>query len=105
MSEPLTVFARIAPKPEYLEAARNAVRGIMQATHAEPGCRIFTLHEDRDGGSCLYLYEVWEDAAALAAHHAQPYTQSVFDSYREWLSEPVDLTLLREIGPEAECSS
>ncbi|MER2268763.1 putative quinol monooxygenase [Methylobacterium oxalidis] len=104
MLEPLTVFARITPKPEHAEAARRAVLAIIPATRAEPGCRAFKLHADRDGGGRLYLYEVWEDEAALAAHHDQPYTQAVFESYRTWLAEPVEITLLSAVG-EAECSS
>lgn len=104
MPEPLTLLARITPKPEHLSAARQAVLGILSATRAEPGCRVFTLHDDENGGGRLYLYEVWDDETALAAHHAQPYTRAVFDSYREWLSEPVDITRLRRIGEEAACS-
>ena len=46
----LTIFARITPKPEHLKAARQAVLGIMAATHAEQGCRALTLHDDWDGG-------------------------------------------------------
>lgn len=105
MSEPLTLFARITPKPEHLAAARQAVLGILSATRAEPGCRAFTLYDDQGDGGRLYLYEVWDDEAALTAHYAQPYTQAVFDSYREWLSEPVEITKLREIGEETTCSS
>ncbi len=97
MPDHLTLFARITPKPEYLAAARQAVLDIMPATRTEPGCHAFTLHDDRDGGGRLYLYEVWDSEAALAAHHDQPYTQAVFDSYREWLSEPVEITALRRI--------
>lgn len=95
MSDQLTVFARITPEPEHLDAARRAVLGIVPATRAEPGCRMFMLHEDRDGGGCLYLYELWEDETALAAHYDQPYTQAVLASYREWLAKPVELTMLR----------
>lgn len=105
MSEALVVLARITPRPEHLDAARQAVLGIVPATRAEPGCRVFTLHDGRDGDGRLYLYEVWEDEAALAAHHAQPYTRAVFDSYRTWLSEPVEITRLRALGPATACSS
>lgn len=105
MSEPLTLFARITPKPEHLAAARSAVIDILPATRAEPGCRVFTLHEDGDGCGCLYLYEVWDDEAALAAHHAKPYTMAVFDKYRTWLSEPVAITRLRKLGEADACSS
>jgi quinol monooxygenase YgiN len=97
MTNQLTVFARIAPKPEYFDAARQAILSIVPPTRAEPGCRIFTLHGDGHGGGQLYLYEVWDDEAALASHHAQPYTQAVFASYIEWLAEPVALTMLHRI--------
>lgn len=97
MSEPLTILARITPKPEHFDAARRAVLGIIPATRAEPGCRVFTLHAGREGDERLYLYEVWEDEAALAAHHAAPYTRAVFESYRAWLAEPVEITKLREL--------
>lgn len=104
MSELLTVFARITPKPQFLDAARQAVLGIIPATRAESGCRAFTLH-DGDGDGRLYLYEIWDDDAALAAHHDQPYTRAVFDSYLEWLSQPVEITRLRAIDGTGECSS
>ncbi|MCJ2035029.1 putative quinol monooxygenase [Methylobacterium sp. J-068] len=105
MSEPLTLLARITPKPEYLAAARHAVLDILSATRSEPGCRTFILHDEVSGGGCLYLYEVWDDEGTLAAHHAQPYTRAVFDQYRIWLSEPVEITKLREIGGATACSS
>lgn len=105
MPEPLTVFARITPKPEHVEAARKAILSIVPATRAEPGCRVFKLHDAHDGDGRLYLYEVWADEAALVAHHHQPYTQAVFDSYREWLAGPVEITMLREVSQSVECSS
>ena len=104
MPDPLVLFARITPKPEHRVAARAAVLAILTVTRSEPGCRRFTLHDDRDGDGPLYLYEVWDDEAALAAHHAQPYTRAVFEQYRTWLSEPVAITRLRAIGGGA-CSS
>lgn len=97
MSDQLTIFARITPKPEYLDDARSAVLGIVQATRAEPGCRAFQLHDDWNGKGRLHIYEVWDDEAGLIAHHNQPYTQAVFDSYREWLSEPVEINTLRQV--------
>ena len=105
MTNQLTVFARITPKPEHFDAARQAVLGIIGKTRAERGCRAFTLHDDREGGGRLYLYEVWDSEAALADHHDQPYTQAVFQSYQEWLAEPVELTMMRRIDLGAACSS
>lgn len=92
MPEPesrLTVFAKITPKPEFLDQARQAIINIIPATRQEEGCRTFTLHE-ADGD--LYLFEVWDTAGALELHYAQPYTKDVFAAYRDWLAKPVEIT-------------
>ena len=93
----LFVFARIAPKPEHLDDARDAIKGILDATHAEPGCRQFVLHEGQDDG-CLYLYEEWDNEAALAKHYDQPYTKAVFEKYQSWLAEPVEVIRMMRNG-------
>jgi quinol monooxygenase YgiN len=98
MSDQITIFARITPKPEHADSARAAILAIIPATRAEPGCHVFALKEAWDTDGCLYLYEVWENNAALAAHYSQSYTQKVFDNYRDWLSEPVAITKLRHVA-------
>lgn len=95
MTDPLIVFARISPKPEHLAEARQAILDIVARTRAEPGCRIFTVYDDRDVTEHLYLYEIWDDEAALETHYAQPYTRAVFDRYDDWLASPVAVTKLR----------
>ena len=95
MSSELVVFAKICPKPEHLEDAKAAILGILGPTRQEPGCRQFRLLSG-EGDGRLYLYEEWTNEAALAAHHEQPYTQRVFDSYRNWLAMPVEVTKLRK---------
>ena len=96
MSQTLFVMARIVPKPEHLEQARDAIVGIVDATRREPGCLQFVLHEGNDDGS-LYLYEEWTDAAALDRHYEQPYTRAVFESYDAWLAEPVDVRPMAKV--------
>ncbi|NIA68958.1 antibiotic biosynthesis monooxygenase [Pelagibius litoralis] len=97
MPETFSLFARIVPKPEHLEDARQAIQEIIPATRREAGCREFVLHEARDGAGHLFLYETWDDDAALEAHYAQPYTLSVFERYRDWLAEPVQITKLTRL--------
>lgn len=100
MTDPLILFARITPKSEHMEDAKRAVLDIVARTRAEAGCRSFQLHEDRNDPEHLYLYEIWDDEAALAAHHAQAYTRTVFAHYENWLAAPVDITRLRGLtGP------
>ena len=96
MDRQLNVVARIVPKPEHLDAARDAIRDILEQTRAEPGCIEFRLSECASEGS-LHLYEEWCDEAALAWHHEQPYTKAVFAAYRDWLAEEPEILQLRPV--------
>ena len=94
---PVAIFATITPRPEHLDHARAAIRDILAPTRAEPGCMTFELHDAAEGET-LHLYEVWADHAALEAHHAQPYTKTVFRHYADWLAVPVELRFLQPVA-------
>jgi len=96
MSRDLFVFAKITPKPEHFTDALQAIKAITPSTLAEPGCREFSLHEG-EGDGRLYLYEHFEDDAALEAHHAQTYTRDVFEKYETWLGQPVEIMKMRRL--------
>ncbi|GIT90477.1 antibiotic biosynthesis monooxygenase [Jannaschia pagri] len=87
----LNIFARITPKPEFRSAAIDAVRGIIPATTAEPGCLRFELNVGTGEDPAIYLVERWTDEAALAAHYAMPYTAAVMENYADWLAEPAEI--------------
>lgn len=87
MPASLFIFAEITPKPEHFLDAQHAIIGILDDTRAEPGCRSFNLFEAPDHRS-LYLFEEWENQAALDQHHGKPYTSAVFKAYETWLTEP-----------------
>ena len=95
-NQSLFVFAHISPKPEHLSDARSAVLGIVDQTRSEPGCRQFHLNEGVDDG-CFYLYEEWDSEVALAEHYEQPYTMAVFESYKKWLSQPVEVVKMKSV--------
>lgn len=95
MKEPLVVFARITPKPHHLSEARRAILDIVARTRAETGCQAFTVYVSRAADEHIYLYEMWDDEAALEAHYAEPYTRAVFAQYENWLASPVEVTKLR----------
>lgn len=98
MAEKLRLFATIHPKPEHYEAARDALLQIIPQTLEEPGCAIFILHEGRGGDGKLYLYEEFDDEAALEAHYAQPFILEVFARYQGWLAEPVQAIKLTKLS-------
>ncbi len=89
--ERLFLFAGITLKPEHYREGRAALEGIIPATLAEPGCHVFSLMESREDDGKLYLFEIFEDEAALQSHYAQDYTKAVFARYEDWLAEPVEI--------------
>ncbi|MGH7885442.1 MAG: putative quinol monooxygenase [Thermodesulfobacteriota bacterium] len=92
-------FARIVPKTEHFNDAKEAILGIIPKTLNEQGCHVFTLHEAGDKNDpALYLYEVWEDKNAFKFHHEQEYTKEVFKSYKNWLAEPVEIKQLEKVS-------
>ncbi|MDG6079015.1 antibiotic biosynthesis monooxygenase [Erythrobacter litoralis] len=97
MTDRLIVLARITPKREHLDEAREAIRAILEDTRAEEGCLTFKLAEDEDAG-VLHLYEEWADPKALAHHHAQSYTVAVFEAYESWLSEEPEILHLKPVA-------
>lgn len=97
MNKPYIAFARIVPKPEHLNAAKEAILGLIPKTLEEPGCQVFTLHEPGDeSDEALYLYEVFDDEDAFNFHHEQEYTKAVFKAYENWLAEPVEIKKLQK---------
>jgi quinol monooxygenase YgiN len=75
---------------------KAALLGIIPATLAEPGCRVFTLLE---GPEELWLFEEFDDEAALRFHLEQEYTKAVSNNYSEWLKERVDAHFPQRISP------
>ena len=39
----------------------------------EPGCRVFNIHVRKDNPNHVFIYEVYENAAALEAHRQTPH--------------------------------
>jgi len=71
------VYLEINPAdmPKYMEAIKengaNAVK--------EPGCRTFNIHVSAKDPNHVFLYEVYDNAAALEAHRQTPH----FKKYAE----------------------
>lgn len=56
-------------EPEAIELFRK----LTAATRAEPGCRLYLAHQSTTEPSTFFLYEQYDDQAALDAHRAAPY--------------------------------
>ncbi|MEW4570601.1 putative quinol monooxygenase [Tautonia sp. JC769] len=48
-------------------------RDLIPATRAEPGCRMYLVHRSTTDPRRFFLYEQYDDQAALDAHRAAPH--------------------------------
>ena len=93
----LWVKARIHPdqRERFLQGIEIDALG---SERDEPGCQRFNVLQDTADEDVYYFYEVYEDAAAFAAHQRAPH-------YADWkavadtLDGPVEVTRLETVFP------
>jgi autoinducer 2-degrading protein len=60
-------------KPGHEDEAIALFRQLTDPTRAEPGCRLYVVHRSPAEPSKFFLYEQYDDQAALDAHRASPH--------------------------------
>ena len=80
---PRPMIAVLDARPGLEDAFRERIVDLVRQVRREPGCTVFTAYEARDTPGRFYLYEVYEDAAAFAAHlrtdHVHTFISSIPD--------------------------
>ena len=61
----VVVVATITPKPDQVDAVREAILAAVPKVHAEPGCELYAVHE---GAGDFVMVERWESPEALKVH-------------------------------------
>jgi autoinducer 2-degrading protein len=60
-------------QPGHEDEAVSLFRELIPATRAEPGCRMYLVHRSTTEPRKFFLYEQYDDQAALDAHRAAPH--------------------------------
>jgi quinol monooxygenase YgiN len=60
-------------KPGSEDQAIEHLHILTRATREEPGCRMYQVHRSSVDPRRFFLYEQYDDMAALEAHRATPY--------------------------------
>ena len=60
MAEHLTIVARVLPVAAQEDRLEAAMKDLVAATRAEPGCLQYDLHRTTDGPCIFLFYETWE---------------------------------------------
>jgi quinol monooxygenase YgiN len=64
----LIIIAESKAKPGKAAELRAALLSMLTPSRAEPGCVLYTLHEDRADPGHFWFYEIWKDQAAFDFH-------------------------------------
>ena len=84
-------------KPGHEDEAVGLFRAITGPTRAEPGCRMYLAHRSTSDPRRFFLYEQYDDQAALDAHrsaaHFEQYVKNglftILESRSPELYEPI----------------
>ena len=78
-------------KPGNEEAAAAIFRSLTENSRAEPGCRMYLFHRSPEDSRKFFVYEQYDDQAAIEAHRAAPYYAQYVKNELPPLVESVDL--------------
>ena len=69
----ILVLGTVQLEPDKLGAARPAMRTMVEASRAEPGCIAYAYAQDVLDPETIHVVEKWRDRDALKAHFATPH--------------------------------
>lgn len=73
-------------QPEHTEAFANAIaRNSLRSLCDEPGCSRFDVCRDPTDVGAFFLYELFDDQAAIAAHLLSPHFLEFDALTRDWV--------------------
>lgn len=73
-------------RPAHIEAFATAIRDNARASRdSEPGCRQFDVCRDPANPALFFLYELYDDAAAVDAHLQAPHFLQMNAATAAWV--------------------
>jgi quinol monooxygenase YgiN len=98
MGKKITVLARIRAKEGMEEQVKQELLALVKPTRAEEGCINYHLHQVVDDKTLFVFHENWRSGEDLDKHVATAHFQAFAAKAGDLLGEPVDITLMEEIG-------
>jgi quinol monooxygenase YgiN len=90
----VVVVATIIPKPDQVDAVREAILAAVPKVHAEPGCELYAVHE---GKGQFVMVERWESSEALKVHGAAEALTTLGGQLADKLDGPLDVRRLTAV--------
>jgi (4S)-4-hydroxy-5-phosphonooxypentane-2,3-dione isomerase len=76
----------------------EAFERLAAASREEPGCRLYVVHRHREDKRTFFVYEQYDDDAALQAHRDAPHFQQIVKEELHNLGRRTDAFLLDPIA-------
>lgn len=90
----VTMLVKLDVKPGQMDAARSAMAKAVELSQTEDGCIAYDLYSVDDDPDTLYLWEVWQDQAALDTHMKQPHMPDLMAALFPTLARDPDMIRL-----------
>ncbi len=90
------VIARAVAQAGKADELRALLRGLVQPTRAEAGCKYYELFASNLAGVFLFN-ELWESQKHLDAHAASAHFREIFGKAQALLAEPLEVNLLTPV--------
>jgi len=85
----IVLVVGLRARPNLDKEVRELLIGMREPTRAESGCLRFDLHQSKVDTGLFFVYQIWQDEAALEAHMQCAHTLKFRDSAPKLLEEPV----------------
>ena len=95
MSEAIRVVAHIHARPGKEEELKDVLKGLLEPTHREAGCREYRLYQNKQDPRDLTFVEEWDSDAALDAHLATPHLEAAVAAMAEIVDDEPDVRRYR----------
>lgn len=83
----LALVVEFRIKPEFVADFEGAIKENSRLSReTEPGCRQFDVCRDPADPSLFFLYELYDDEPAIAAHLQSPHFLSMDSATRDWVA-------------------
>jgi quinol monooxygenase YgiN len=94
--EEVVLICRFEARAGAEDQLRALLQGMLAPTHAEPGCKLYDLYETDTRGR-FFLYERWENQAALDLHMTTPHFKRLQQIGGQLETGPFEINFLRKI--------
>ena len=100
----IIVVARIESRAEDIDALRDVLREMEEATRAEPGCHDYAFCQEISDPDRIRIVELWESMEALASHFGTPHMAKFNAALADRPPRAMDLKI-HELGAEQSLPS